>query len=38
MNKILKNGKTPYEVYVRFNGKLTELIDTNINLGFRILI
>ena len=30
MNRI-KNGKTPCEVNVRFNEKVTELMGTNIN-------
>ena len=36
MNKI-KNGKTPCEVNIRFNGKVTELMGTNINFWFKIL-
>ena len=38
MNKILKNGKTPCDGNVRFNGKVTELMGTNINFEFKILI
>ena len=37
MNKI-KNVKIPCDVYVLFNGKVTELIGTNINFEFKILI
>ena len=37
MNEI-KNGKTPCEVNGRFNGKITELMDTNINFEIKILI
>ena len=37
MNKI-KNGKIPCDVYVLFNGRVSELIGTNINFEFKILI
>ncbi len=37
MNKI-KNGKTPCALNVHFNGKVTELMGTNINFEFKILI
>ena len=37
MNKI-KNVKIPCDVYVRFNGRVTELISANINFEFKILI
>ena len=37
MNKI-ENGKTPCDMYVRFNGSVTELIGTNINFELEILI
>ena len=33
MNKI-KKGKIPWDVYVRFNGMVTELIGMNINFEF----
>ena len=36
-NKI-KNEKIPCDVYVLFNKRVTELIGTNINFEFKILI
>ena len=38
MNKMKKKGKTSCEVNVRYNGKVIELIGTNINSEFKILI
>ena len=38
MNKILKNGKTPCDVCILFNGKVAELMGKNINFEFKILI
>ena len=43
MNKIekinfLKTGKIPCDIYVLFNGRVTELIGTNINFELQILI
>ena len=38
MNKIKKNGNIPCDVYVLFNRRVTELIGTNINFEFKILI
>ena len=37
MNKI-KNRKKPCDVNVRSNGKVTELMGTNINFELKILI
>ena len=37
MNK-MKNGMIPCDVYVLFNGRVTELIGTNVNFEFEILI
>ena len=37
-NKIRKNEKKPYDVYIPFNGGVTELIGMKIKLKLKILI
>ena len=35
MNKNLKNEKKPYDVYVLFNGRVTEFIGTKIKFEIK---